>query len=106
MTGVMFPGIKGLQVAARGAGAAGLAGTLGKAAKVADIASDPAVSAIVGAGKGAGAAARRGVQFGGKVGAEVLGITTGREAGPIREAFQAGFEGEKQRDAFLKAVSD
>ena len=113
---VMFPGIKGLQVAARGAGAAGLAGTLGKAAKVADIASDPAVSAIVGAGKGAGAAARRGVQFGGKVGAEVLGITTGRESGPIREAFQSGIESvrkdkkdkdqETPRDAFLRAVSD
>ena len=103
---ILFPGIKGLQLASRGAGASRLAGALGKAAKVADIASDPAISSIRGAGKGAGAVARKSGRMGAKVGVETLGITTGREAGPVTEAFNAGFEGKKQRQAFLKAVDD
>lgn len=103
---VLFPGIKGLQLVARGAGATRAVTALGRAATAADIAADPAISIIRGTGKVAKAGGKQVGGVAAKIGTELLGVTTGRQGGPIREAFRAGLEGVEQREAFLKAVAD
>ncbi len=102
----LFPGIKGVQLASKAAGAAKLAKGLGTAAKVVDVASDPAVSTIRGGLKPLKWGAKKSGKFTGKIGAAVLGVTTGRGSGPIEEAFKAGYEGADTRQAFLQAVDD
>lgn len=80
---------------------------LARVARGAELASDPLQTAVKGGAKVLGAGVKRGMDFGkwtGRMGAEVLGVMTGMQAGPVRESFLAGFEGNIR--PFMEAIND
>jgi hypothetical protein len=85
------------------------AGMLGKIGRGVQMAADPLGTVAKAASDASGLtkfATQLPAQLGREVGAEAIGLTTGKDAQPFREAFRAGNEGGEQSKAFSRGIAD